>query len=111
MKRSHQSRSRFWLLAALLILAWIASIFYNRDSIARIRRTPERSYELWMAALKGFEGPVYYIGSEGDFSYFRAGKYFSTYYKARTSKIRLPQTFDLGKGTPYRVTHEMVVRY
>jgi len=61
-----------------------------------------------MAALKGFEGSVYYVGSDGDDSYFRAGKVFYSRYKAQTSKIRLPRTFPFGKGDPYLVTQDMV---
>jgi hypothetical protein len=64
-----------------------------------------------MAALKGFEGPVHYVGSEGEFSYFRAGTVFWTRYKAQTSKLRLPRTFPLGKDEPYLVTEDMVPKY
>jgi hypothetical protein len=76
-----------------------------------IHGAPERPADLRMAALKGFEGPVYYVGSEGDFSYFRAGTIFHTRYKARTSKLQLPRTFSLGQGKPYRVTEDMVPAY
>ena len=61
-----------------------------------------------MAALKGFVGPVYYVGSDGDYSYFRAGEFFYTRYKAQTSKIGLPRTFPFGTEEPYRVTQDMV---
>jgi hypothetical protein len=64
-----------------------------------------------MAALKHFEGPVYYIGGDGDYSYFRAGDVFYTRYKAQTSKIHLPNTFPFGKGKPYLVTEDMVPPY
>jgi hypothetical protein len=64
-----------------------------------------------MAALKHFEGPVYYVGSEGEFSYFRAGKVIWTRYKAQTAKLHLPHTFPLGMGNPYLVTEEMVPEY
>jgi hypothetical protein len=61
-----------------------------------------------MATLKGFEGAVYYVGSDGDYSYFRAGKMFYTRYKARTSQLRLPRAFPFGRGEPYLVTQDMV---
>ena len=66
---------------------------------------------LWIDALKGFEGPVYYVGSEKDYSYFRVGDFFPARYKAPISKVHLPRTFELGKGTPYKVTAEMVLEY
>jgi hypothetical protein len=72
---------------------------------------PEDSQALWMAALKVFERPVYYFGSDGEYSYFRAGRFFYTRYKAQTSKIHLPQTFPLCKGKPYVVTQDMVPEY
>ena len=80
-------------------------------SLGYIHRAKERPYDLWMAALKGFEGPVYYVGSDGDFSYFRAGDVFYSRYKVQTEKIRLPDTFPFGKGEPYRVKQEMVPYY
>lgn len=43
----------------------------------------EEPYALWMAALKGFEGPVYYLGGDETYSYFRAGTIFYTPYEAR----------------------------
>jgi hypothetical protein len=73
-----------------------------------IRGARERPYDLSMAVLKGFEGPVYYVGSEGDFSYFRAGEIFHTKYKVRTDTIRLPFEFSPGHGKPYLATMSMV---
>jgi hypothetical protein len=69
----------------------------------------EQPYDLWMAALKGFQGPVYYVGSEGEYSYFRAGKLFYTPYKAQTAKIHLPKTFPLNAQETYPVTAEMII--
>jgi len=89
------------LLAALVCITGCYSVSY-------IRGAKERPAELWMAALKHQEGPVYYVGSEGEFSYFRAGTVIWTRYKAQTSKIHLPRTFPLGKGEPYLVTENMV---
>ena len=97
---------RFAVVSVVLILA--AGMFTGCRSLSYIHRAKERPYDLWMAALKGFEGPVYYVGSDGDYSYFRAGKIFYTRYKAHTSKLGLPRTFPFGKGEPYLVTQDMV---
>lgn len=91
------------LIAVLCVVA-----FTGCHSIAYVHGAPEDQSGLWMAALKGFEGPVYYVGSDGDYSYFRAGKICYTRYKAQTSKLSLPRTFPFGKGEPYLVTQEMV---
>jgi hypothetical protein len=80
-------------------------------SVSYIRGAQARPTDLWMSALKHQEGPVYYVGSEGEFSYFRAGTVIWTRYKAQTSKIHLPRTFPLGKGEPYLVTPDMVPKY
>jgi hypothetical protein len=93
------------------VLVCIAISLIGCHSLSYLHRAQERPYDLWMAALKGFEGPVYYIGSDGDYSYFRAGDIFYTRYKAQTSKIHLPHTFPFGKGEPYRVTQDMVPIY
>lgn len=95
------------LLGLLAVVACITGCY----SVSYIRGAKERSSDLWMAALKHQEGPVYYVGSEGEFSYFRAGTVIWTRYKAQTSKIHLPRTFPLGKGEPYLVTQDMVPKY
>lgn len=71
----------------------------------------EDRYALWMAALKGFSGTPRYVGSIGDFSYFRVGDMFITSYKAPTANLLLPKTFPLGEGKPYTVTAAMVPNY
>jgi hypothetical protein len=92
-------------------IAVISLLFYGCCSTRYVRGAEERPYDLWMPALKGFEGPVYYVGSEGEFSYFRAGSVICSRYKAQTLKLRLPNTFPIGMGEPYRVTEGMVPRY
>jgi len=104
MRRS--SKIRFAVVFAVLVFA--VCTFTGCRSLSYVHRAKERPYDLWMAALKGFEGPVFYVGSDGDYSYFRAGKVFYTRYKAQTSKLGLPQTFPFGKGEPYLVTQDMV---
>jgi hypothetical protein len=104
-------RATIRLLVKAATAVCIITVFCGCHSLSYIHGAKERSYELWMAALKGFEGPVYYVGSDGDFSYFRAGKIFYTRYKAQTSKINLPRTFPFGKGEPYLVTQDLVPHY
>jgi len=91
-----------------LIAVFCAVSFVSCRSLSYIHGAPDNQTGLWMAALKHFEGPVYYVGGDGDFSYFRAGMVFYTRYKAQTSKLTLPRTFPFGKGEPYLVTEEIV---
>src|ERR1051326_5792421 len=107
MRRLARIRLPLWLAAATAV----CTVSSGCHSLSYIHRAKERPYDLWMAALKGFEGPVHYVGSDGHFSYFRAGKTFYTRYKAQTSKLRLPRTFPFGKGDPYLVTQDMVPYY
>ena len=94
--------------AIFLLSTFLVVCLTGCHSLSYVRGAKEHPQELWMAALKGFEGPVYYVGSEGEFSYFRAGKVFWTRYKAQTSRTHLPRTFPLGNGEPYLVTEDMV---
>jgi len=103
-----QQRTKIRFVILLAVAAFVAVTFCGCRSLTYIHGAKERPYDLWMAALKGFEGPVYYVGSDGEFSYFRAGKVFYARYKAQTAKIRLPSTFPFGKGEPYLVTQDMV---
>jgi hypothetical protein len=61
-----------------------------------------------MDALKGFNGPVYYVGSDETNAYFRVGSFIHAYYKLRPADARLPKTFPVSKGEPYRITSDMV---
>lgn len=101
-------RRRVLISFVFLMLAVVCAIMLRWRSLSYIHGAPEDQSALWVAALKHFEGPVYYIGSEGDYSYFRAGELVYTRYKARTSKLVLPRTFPFGKGAPYLVTQDMV---
>lgn len=98
-------------LVGLLAVVICAIAPVGCRSLSYIHGASEDSQALWMAALKGFEGPVYYVGSDGDYSYFRAGTVTYTRYKALTAKIHLPRTFPFGKGEPYLVTQDMVPKY
>jgi hypothetical protein len=104
-------RARIHFASTMAIAFFAIVAFTGCYSNSYIRGAKEAPGALWMAALKGFEGPVYYVGSEGEFSYFRAGDIFWTRYKAQTSKMRLSSTFALGDGKPYRVNEGMVPEY
>jgi hypothetical protein len=103
MRKSFMMR---WVGCLAVVFCAIALV--GCRSLSYIHDAPEDSQGLWMAALKHQEGPVYYVGSDGDYSYFRAGTVIYTRYKAQTAKIRLPRTFPFGKGEPYLVTEGMV---
>lgn len=104
-------RSNLVLFFLVLLMASLTITVTGCHSLSYVHGAEERPYDLWMAALKGFEGPVYYVGDDGDFSYFRAGTVFYTRYKVQSSKVHLPRTFPFGKGEPYLVTQDMVPRY
>ena len=105
------ARFRFRTIGLLAAVALLTVGLFGCRSNWYIRGAKENPSGLWMAALKPFAGDVYYVGSEGDFSYFRVGQVFCDRYKAQTAKIKLPRTFPLGKGKPYVVTEDMVQRY
>ena len=105
-------RKRFvmrWV--GLLVVVVCAIALVSCRSLAYVHRASEDHYQLWMAVLKPFDGSVYYVGSDGDFSYFRSDTVFYSRYKTRTSELRLPSTFPFGKGEPYAVTLDMVPEY
>ena len=95
-------------MCLLLVAAVLALVPSYCHSVAYVRRAPENHYELWMGVLKQFGGRVYYVGSDGQFSYFRGHGVFCDRYKARTSELRLPRTFPLGKEELYTVTLDMI---
>ncbi len=114
---SASTRKRFVMLfvGVTAVVACAVAVVGCR-SLSYIHSAPEDSEALWMASLKHQEGPVYhvpvyYVGSDGDYSYFRAGTLFYTRYKAQTAKLRLPRTFPFGRGEPYLVTEDMVPKY
>lgn len=61
------------------------------------------SYRVWMALLKGFDGDVFYVGSDDTYSYFRLGHVFRSYYKVPTCAAKLPQTLLVDSGKFYAV--------
>ena len=107
MKTQVKIWSTILLAAMVLFLAYSSYQHY----IAFVLGAPEDREGLWMAALKGFEGTPRYVGSLGNYSYFRVGDLICSRYKAPTARLNLPKTFPLGEGTPYKVTFEMVPTY
>ena len=97
---------RFFALVAVSV--GVTLVACGCCSLSHVHGAKEDPSNLWMAALKTHVNEVYYVGSEGDYSYFRAGKIFCERFKARTSKISLPRTFPFGKEEPYVVTSDMV---
>lgn len=102
---------KLWIVAVVVLFISLAAAYLYQHSLAFVRGAPEDRYGLWMAALKGFEGSPRYVGSLGEYSYFRVGDIICSRYKAPTAKMRLPTNFPLGEGTPYVVTFEMVPPY
>ena len=110
-KITMRHRIGIWLRVALVAgTILLAAITYNH-STSYVRGAHEDQYSLWMAVLKGFNGQVYYVGSEGDFAYFRAGDLIRSRFKARSSKVRLPFTFPLTDGKSYQVTLAIIPEY
>jgi hypothetical protein len=105
------TRSLLRQIRLLALIACLILIFSGCSSLSYVHGAKEDSSGLWMAALKGIGGHVYYVGSDGEFSYFRVGTVFCDRYKAKTAKIKLPRTFPFGKEKPYLVTEDMVPKY
>lgn len=101
-------RMKLRIISVTALLIVLASGYLYEHSLAFVRAAPEDRYGLWLAALKGLQGTPRYVGSIGDYSYFRVGDILCSRYKAPTAKLHLPITFPLGEGTPYIVTFEMV---
>ena len=102
---------KLWIVSVIALLIVLTAAYRYEHSLAFLHAAPEDRHGLWMAALKGFQGTPRYVGSVGDYSYFRVGDIICSRYKAPTAKMHLPSTFPLGEGTPYVVTFEMVPSY
>jgi hypothetical protein len=104
--RRHLVPQLLLLVSGLILAAYVQNRYCF--SLKYVRGAHEDPQQLWIAALKGFSGTVYYLGSERRFSYFRVGSVFPARYKAPTKNIGLPRTFPLGTQELYPVTQEMV---
>jgi hypothetical protein len=100
-------RKRVRSIVALAVVFCAITVAGCR-SLSYVHGSPENANQLWYAVLKPFDRDVYYVGSDGEYSYFRQGYVFYSRYKAQTSKLKLPRTFPFGKGQPYIVTIDMV---
>jgi len=91
----------------LFVLSALVAILAGYAGWTRIR-TPESlastdSYRLWIAMIKGFDGDVRYVGSDGTSEYFRFGRLFWSYYKLRSCAVQPPETFPVRSGRSYVV--------
>jgi len=106
-----KTRLKLWSTTLITLIVVLVVEYSYQHSIFFVRGATEDRHQLWMAALKGIQGAPRYVGSQGDYSYFRVGDLFCSRYKAPTAMMHLPKTFPLGEGTPYIVTFEMVPQY
>jgi hypothetical protein len=100
-------RLNFSILTGIAFIIALSVWPLYTHSLTYVHGAQEDRQGLWMAALKGIGGSPYYVGSDGDYSFFRAGTFLCSRYKAPTAKLRLPGTFPFGAGTPYVVTQDM----
>lgn len=45
-------------------------------------------FHVWIADLKGYEGPVRHLGSDSTHAYFRIGRWPAKYYKTPLENVR-----------------------
>lgn len=93
----------------LTLLAVLMAAYLYQFTDFYVKGAPEDPQGLWLNTMKGIMGPTRYVGSVGEYSYFRIGDILCSRFKTPTAKIRLPETFPLGEGTPYIVTVDMVL--
>ena len=95
-----------------IAIAFVAAVVAAGALWTRLRSpvavAEENATMVWEATFKQLYGPVYYVGRDGDFDYFRMGIVFTTYYKARTCFTRLPRVFPVGTDS-YRMAYENVI--
>ena len=88
---------------ALAVLGMGASYLSNNSrSVRSMANAGGDTQAVWVALLKGFNGDVTYVGSDDAHAYFRIGD-SPAYYKVPTCAVRLPETFPVGRSTPYAV--------
>ena len=98
----------------LLIISLMLVVAGSVVLVSRMRSptsATEDPWAVWITVLKGFGGPVYYVGSDGEFAYFRTGRVFWSYYKVRAGHAHLPRTFPIGADEPYLVRDQSWVSY
>lgn len=99
---------KIWTVSVIALLVALRAGHAYQHSLAYALAAPEDRYGLWISVPKGFEGTSLYVGTIGEYSFFRVGDLICSRYKAPTPEMRLPRTFRLGEGSAYVVTFEMV---
>ena len=84
-----------------------------REARAHPRFAEEDGHKVWIAVLKGLNGPVRYLGSDTTYAYFRIGSILPKCYKVRTAATNLPPgiAFPLFERTPVGVTEQAWVAW
>ena len=95
-------------IASTAAVAIVVAAYGYRELVARRPHAVDDPYRVWIAALKGFEGKLRYIGEDRCYSYFTTGSDYTPRYKRPTDTTSLPKHFPVGGGTPYSVTSDMV---
>ena len=90
-------------LAPALAVASVSACAVS-DRVSSIQSSADTdSYRVWIALLKGFEGNVFYVGSDDTYAYFRIGTVFRSYHKLPICAVQLPETYPLQAGRIYIV--------
>lgn len=67
-------------------------------------------YDLRMAALKGFKGEIFYVGSNSDYDYFKIEKFGNKYFRVIRHKVKLEARYAIGNKIPYKVGFDELIR-
>ena len=70
-RRTVAPMNRLAITVTIIVVGLIASCFACREFVARRPVASNRPWDLWIAALNGFKGPVYYAGDRDGYSDFR----------------------------------------
>jgi hypothetical protein len=90
-------------LTLTLLVASISACASGNPAHAIRSSADADSSRVWMALLKGFEGDVRYVGSDGPYAYFRLGTVFRSYHKLPTCAVHVPESFPLEADRSYIV--------
>ena len=101
--------SLFVPLAIALVVASCETPFpENRNDVVANQHDAQdyrkQGHELSMAALKGFEGDIHYVGSDDQFDYFRIERKKGFYRMAGNDRpLKGLRRFEVGVESPVRV--------
>jgi hypothetical protein len=104
MRIQFQGDLRF--VTCIIVLLSVALAGCARNS--HLNKASEDPQAVQMIRLKGFGGPLRYLGDEAGFSYFKAGRYAPKYFKVPTTKLTLRNRFPLGRQPAYEPALEEV---